>query len=71
MKYVSGIEPMVTLYHWDLPEALNQIGGWMNESIVDYFGDYATLCFQRFASKVSHGNVCIYSSQVKPTSAST
>ena len=48
----AGIEPMVTLYHWDLPKALQDIGGWENEMMVVYFGDYADICFQEFGAKV-------------------
>ncbi len=36
----AGVEPWVTLYHWDLPESLSQQGGWANRDVVGWFGDY-------------------------------
>nr|CAI5862360.1 unnamed protein product [Callosobruchus analis] len=50
----NGIEPFVTLYHWDLPQPLMDIGGFLNANIVDWFGDYAELCFELFGDDVSN-----------------
>ncbi|XP_009872454.1 PREDICTED: lactase-phlorizin hydrolase, partial [Apaloderma vittatum] len=48
----SNIEPMVTLFHWDLPQALQVLGGWQNDSIVDAFVNYADFCFATFGDRV-------------------
>lgn len=50
----AGIEPYVTLYHWDMPYALYQRGGWMNPESVDWFGAYAKLAAERFSDRVTH-----------------
>ena len=48
----SGIVPMITLYHWDLPSALQHKGGWLNRDIVTAFERYARLIAERFAGRV-------------------
>ncbi|KAG5877878.1 hypothetical protein JTB14_028077 [Gonioctena quinquepunctata] len=49
----NGIEAMVTLYHWDLPQPLqDEYGGWLNEAVVDLFADYSRLCFELFGDDV-------------------
>lgn len=50
----SEITPWITLYHWDLPQALQDKGGWKNRDIVGWFGDYAALCARRFGDRVKH-----------------
>ena len=50
----AGIAPMATLYHWDLPQALEDDGGWLNRSTVDAFADYAEIVADRLADRVAH-----------------
>lgn len=48
------IEPMITLYHFDLPQSLQDLGGWANPLSVTWFEDYAKFIFNRYADKVKY-----------------
>lgn len=50
----SGIVPFITLYHWDLPNALEVRGGWANRDILEWFRDYVAVCVDAFKNKVSY-----------------
>lgn len=50
----SGITPWVTLFHWDLPNALQRRGGFLNRDMVEWFGDYAALVAERYGDRVKH-----------------
>ena len=50
----NGIEPYMTLYHWDLPCALHQRGGWLNPQSPEWFYEYAKLMAAHFSDRVSH-----------------
>jgi beta-glucosidase len=49
----AGIRPLVTLYHWDLPQALEDVGGWPNRETAYRFSDYCELVARAFGDKVS------------------
>lgn len=48
----AGIEPMATLYHWDLPAALDDRGGWLNPDIAGWFADYTTTVVRALDDRV-------------------
>ncbi|MBS4753068.1 beta-glucosidase [Nocardioides sp. zg-ZUI104] len=49
----AGIRPMATLFHWDLPQALEDDGGWLNRGTVDHFAEYAAVVAQRLGDRVA------------------
>nr|CAD7257472.1 unnamed protein product [Timema shepardi] len=63
-KYTEDIKALlelgVTIYHWDLPQPLQDLGGWPNSVMVDFFEDYARILFKNFGDRVSD-----HQSQVK------
>ena len=48
----NGIAPNVTLFHWDLPAALDDRGGWLNRDIAHWFADYAAVMFKALDDRV-------------------
>ncbi len=48
----NGIEPLATLYHWDLPAALDDRGGWLNPDIADWFAEYASIVYRKLDGRV-------------------
>ncbi len=49
-----GIEPWVTLYHWDLPYVLEQKGGWTNREVVKWFEEFVEVCANNFGNEVKN-----------------
>ncbi|MBX3063750.1 MAG: beta-glucosidase [Anaerolineae bacterium] len=50
----NDITPYVTLYHWDLPQILEDDGGWLNRATSDYFADYADIVSRALGDRVKH-----------------
>ncbi|MCI7805201.1 MAG: GH1 family beta-glucosidase [Oscillospiraceae bacterium] len=50
----NGIEPYITLYHWDLPLALDKLGGWRNPEMVKWFAEYARVVAENFSDRVKN-----------------
>jgi beta-glucosidase len=49
-----GIEPWITLYHWDLPEELQKKGGWTNREVIHWFSYFVDCCIKNFGDRVKH-----------------
>ncbi len=52
----AGLIPMVTLYHWDLPQWIEDEGGWTNRAVLAHFREYASVVMERFGSRVGWWN---------------
>ncbi len=49
-----GIEPWITIYHWDMPQVLEAQGGWANRKIIDWFSEYVDVLTKEYGSKVKN-----------------
>lgn len=54
LSLALGITPWITLYHWDLPHALERKGGWVNRDVKEWFGDYVAICVKHFGDRVKN-----------------
>ncbi|HUN23694.1 MAG TPA: GH1 family beta-glucosidase [Anaerolineales bacterium] len=50
----ANIQPFLTLHHWDLPQALYEMGGWLNRDVCHYFADYAAMLAKRLSDRVRY-----------------
>lgn len=50
----KGIQPWITLYHWDLPQVLEDKGGWTNRAVLDWFSRYVEVCAKAFGDRVKN-----------------
>lgn len=50
----QGITPFINLFHFDMPMAMQQIGGWENREVVEAYAQYAQTCFRLFGDRVKH-----------------
>ncbi|MFX8906918.1 family 1 glycosylhydrolase, partial [Acinetobacter baumannii] len=49
-----GLTPIITLYHWDLPQALEKEGGWTSHQLLKWFTRFVTICCEEFGDRVKH-----------------
>jgi beta-glucosidase/6-phospho-beta-glucosidase/beta-galactosidase len=54
MLLEHGVEPLVTIYHWDLPSTIQAQGGWESAVVVDYFKTFADVVFEEFGDRVKN-----------------
>ncbi|HPL71850.1 MAG TPA: family 1 glycosylhydrolase, partial [Rectinema sp.] len=52
--YEAGVEPWIELFHWDLPQALEEAGGWRNRDTAMRFQDYAAIMYAHIGDRVRH-----------------
>lgn len=50
---LNGIEPCITLFHWEYPYALHRKGGWLNDESADWFAEYASVVAEHFSDRVT------------------
>ncbi|MGB1247305.1 MAG: GH1 family beta-glucosidase [Chitinophagales bacterium] len=50
----QGLQPWITLYHWDLPQVLEDKGGWPNRDVIDWFKEYVDVCTKAFGDRVKN-----------------
>jgi beta-glucosidase len=50
----QGIEPWVTVYHWDLPQVLEDKGGWTNRDMIEWFTKFTAVCAEHFGDRVKY-----------------
>lgn len=62
------IEPVVTMFHWDLPQWLSDLGGLTNPIFVDYFTAYADVLFNAFGDKVTVDTLTYFTRLFSPIS---
>lgn len=73
----NGIEPIVTVFHFDLPASLQEEGGWGNRKTIDTFAEYCQLLFDRFGDRVKYWqtinaqNMLVFASRVLDSAQSS
>lgn len=50
----KGVEPWITMFHWDLPQILEEKGGWSNRDVIDWFGEFAQTMTKAYGDKVKN-----------------
>jgi len=60
----ANIQPMVTMYHWDLPQYLEDLGGFLNADLADWFEQYADLLYREYGADVQFPKL-VQSSRLK------